>query len=163
MEKPVILVAPLNWGLGHATRCIPLVKALQTNNFRPIIASDGVALALLKKEFPDVTFLELPSYQIEYAKKASMFKWKMIKNSPKMLDAMLKERKLIKKWIHEFDLAGIISDNRLGVYSKKVPSDFFDSSNQCFDWKNKLGNQQNASIYHQKIHRMLGARFGKKP
>jgi len=49
--KKNILVAPLNWGLGHATRCIPIIKALEENNFNPIIASDGVALALLKKEF----------------------------------------------------------------------------------------------------------------
>lgn len=70
MEKPKILVAPLNWGLGHATRCIPIINALILEKFEPIIASDGVALELLKKEFPDLVFLELPSYQIEYAKKA---------------------------------------------------------------------------------------------
>ena len=44
-----ILIAPLNWGLGHATRCIPIIKALEQNGITPIIASDGVALALLKK------------------------------------------------------------------------------------------------------------------
>ena len=47
--KKKILIAPLNWGLGHATRCIPIIKALEENGFEPIIASDGVALALLKK------------------------------------------------------------------------------------------------------------------
>ena len=47
-----ILIAPLNWGLGHATRCIPIIKALQENNYIPIIASDGAALELLRKEFP---------------------------------------------------------------------------------------------------------------
>lgn len=46
-----ILVAPLNWGLGHATRCIPIIKELENQGFNPIIASDGVALALLKKNF----------------------------------------------------------------------------------------------------------------
>ena len=61
-----ILVAPLNWGLGHATRCIPVIKALQSHHFNPIIASDGVALELLRKEFPELTTVELPSYQIEY-------------------------------------------------------------------------------------------------
>jgi UDP:flavonoid glycosyltransferase YjiC (YdhE family) len=46
-----ILVAPLNWGLGHATRCIPIINALIQHNFEPLIASDGDALELLKKEF----------------------------------------------------------------------------------------------------------------
>jgi uncharacterized protein (TIGR00661 family) len=119
-----ILVAPLNWGLGHATRCIPIIKALIENGFNPIIASDGSALALLKKEFPNLKALELPSYQIEYAKKGENFKWKLIKNSPKTINAILSERNLVKKWLKEHELDGIISDNRLGVRSKKVPSVF---------------------------------------
>jgi uncharacterized protein (TIGR00661 family) len=48
----------------------------------------------------------------------------MIKNSPKMIDAILQEKKTIRQWIDEYDIAGIISDNRLGVYSKKIPSVF---------------------------------------
>jgi len=119
-----ILVAPLNWGLGHSTRCIPIIRELEKNGFTPIIASDGTALALLKKEFPHLTALELPSYQIEYAKKGENFKWKLIKNSPKTINAILSEKQLIKKWIAAYDLKGIISDNRLGVYSKKVRSVF---------------------------------------
>ena len=62
-----ILVAPLNWGLGHATRCIPIIKALEEQGFNPIIASDGVALALLKKEFPHLISVELPGYNISYS------------------------------------------------------------------------------------------------
>ncbi len=119
-----ILVAPLNWGLGHATRCIPIITALEKNGFTPIIASDGVALSLLKKEFPHLVALELPSYNIEYAKKGANFKWKLIKNSPKTLKAMFSEKKLVKEWIIQYQLIGIISDNRLGVYSKKIPSVF---------------------------------------
>lgn len=119
-----ILVAPLNWGLGHATRCIPIIKELEKNGFNPIIASDGVALMLLKKEFPHLTALELPSYNIEYAKKGENFKWKLIKNSPKTINAILSEKQSVKKWVKEYDLKGIISDNRLGVRSKKVPSVF---------------------------------------
>jgi UDP-N-acetylglucosamine transferase subunit ALG13 len=98
--------------------------ALEKNGFRPIIASDGVALALLKKEFPHLLALELPSYNIEYAKKGENFKWKLLKNSPKTLKAMFSEKDLVKKWIKEYELSGIISDNRLGVHSKKVPSVF---------------------------------------
>jgi len=124
MPAKKILVAPLNWGLGHATRCIPIIKALQQEGFEPIIATDGVALTLLQKEFPVLTFLTLPSYEISYAKKGIFFKWKLLFDSPKMLKAIKKERKLVNKWVKEHELEGIISDNRLGVYSKKVPSVF---------------------------------------
>ena len=119
-----ILVAPLNWGLGHATRCIPIIRELEKNGFTPILASDGVALQILQKEFPHLQSLTLPSYEIEYSKNGSDFKWKLIKNSPKMIDAIFTEKKMVKKWITEYNLNGIISDNRLGVYSKKVPSVF---------------------------------------
>jgi len=117
-----ILIAPLNWGLGHATRCIPIIKALQENGYIPIIASDGSALELLKKEFPYVQTLKLPSYRIEYAKNGENFKWKLLKNFPKMLQAIWKEKKKVKKWIKKYEIDGIISDNRLGVFSKKIPS-----------------------------------------
>ncbi len=120
--KKNILVATLNWGLGHSTRCIPILRELEENGFTPIIASDVIALELLKKEFPHLKSLELPSYNIEYPKKSKNFKWKLIKNSPKTIKAILSEKKIVAKLITEFNLSGIISDNRLGVYSKKVPS-----------------------------------------
>ncbi|MDI5948743.1 glycosyltransferase [Flavobacterium yafengii] len=119
-----ILIAPLNWGLGHATRCIPIIRALQDNNYIPIIASDGIALELLRKEFPNIQTLELPSYQIEYAKNGANFKWKLIKNGPKMIRAILEEKKIIQNWVKKYAIDGIISDNRLGVFSKNVPSVF---------------------------------------
>jgi uncharacterized protein (TIGR00661 family) len=117
-----ILVAPLNWGLGHATRCIPIIHQLQKDGFTPILASDGAALQLLKKEFPELLCLELPSYHIEYAKNPENFKWKLLKNSPKTIKAIFEEKKRIQEWITTYNLVGIISDNRLGVYSKKIPS-----------------------------------------
>ena len=70
-----VIVAPLNWGLGHASRCVPIITALLENEYTPILASDGEALALLKKEFPNLETLELPSYHISYGKniKRSLF------------------------------------------------------------------------------------------
>lgn len=123
-SKKNILVAPLNWGLGHATRCIPIIRELEKNGFTPILASDGVALQLLQKEFPHLQLQELPSYEIEYAKNGAHFKWKLIANIPKLFEAIFAEKKMVKKWVIDFNLQGIISDNRLGVYSKKIPSVF---------------------------------------
>lgn len=122
--KKRILVAPLNWGLGHATRCIPLIKALLVNNFEPILASDGIALKLLQKEFPELETVELPSYNIYYAKKGHFFKLKMLQNSPKLIKAIKAEKKATKIIIKDFQIDGILSDNRLGVYSKQIPCVF---------------------------------------
>ncbi len=122
--KKRILVAPLNWGLGHATRCIPIIKALANQGFEPIIASDGVALMLLRKEFPKFSSIELPSYDITYAKKGKHFKLKLIKDSPKLIKAINEEKKAIKGIVKAHHISGIISDNRLGVYNKKVPCVF---------------------------------------
>lgn len=123
LEKNV-LVAPLNWGLGHATRCIPLIRGLEECGYTPILASDGQALMLLKKEFPHLKALELPSYEIEYPESGADFKWKMLKNMPSIIEAVINEKKIVKKWVKEYQLTGIISDNRLGVQNKKIPSVF---------------------------------------
>ncbi|MDT0558618.1 glycosyltransferase [Ichthyenterobacterium sp. W332] len=122
--KRELLIAPLNWGLGHATRCIPIINALLKHKITPVIASDGAALRLLEREFQDLEFIELPSYNITYSKNAKNFKLKMIKDSPRVLKAIKKERKLIKSLVKERSFCGIISDNRLGVYSNEIPSVF---------------------------------------
>lgn len=123
-KRKKILVAPLNWGLGHATRCIPIIKALEAHDFEPIIASDGVALTLLKKEFSELQHFELPSYDIHYAQNGKNFKWELIKQIPKMISAVRNEKKVVSKLVEDLQLDGIISDNRLGVQSKKIPSVF---------------------------------------
>lgn len=119
-----ILVAPLNWGLGHATRCIPIIRALLDQNLEPVIASDGDALALLKKEFPRLGFVEFPSYRIQYAEKARYFKLKMLWDTPKILKAIALEKKQTKQLVETLGICGIISDNRLGVSYSNVPSVF---------------------------------------
>ncbi len=116
-----ILVAPLNWGLGHATRCIPIIRALLDNGDHPIIASDGQALELLKKEFPQLPVIELPSYDVEYAEKGQHLKLKLLKDSPKVWKAIRAEHRLLPHLIHEYRLDGIISDNRLGLYTSTIP------------------------------------------
>ena len=120
--KKQILIAPLNWGLGHATRSIPIINALISHDFEPIIASDGAALMLLRKEFPDLQSIKLPSYNVTYPKNGKYFKLKLIKDLPKLLNAIKTDKKAISSILKHHDISGIISDNRLGVRSKKVPS-----------------------------------------
>jgi len=124
MPKKKILVAPLNWGLGHATRCIPIIQALLENGFVPILASDGDALQLLKKEFPSLTIYLLPSYKISYAKKSYLFKFKFLLRSFHIIKAIWAEKKMTQKIHKKENLNGIISDNRLGIRLSSIKSVF---------------------------------------
>ena len=120
MHEKKIIVAPLNWGLGHASRCVSIIEFLQKNHYTPILASDGEALVFLQKEFPDLESLELPSYGISYAKN---LKVGLLIQAPKVLRAILKEQKVIQKYIAQnTGVVGVISDNRFGVRSTAVPS-----------------------------------------
>ncbi|MFQ5447729.1 MAG: glycosyltransferase, partial [Saprospiraceae bacterium] len=78
-----ILVVPLNWGLGHATRCIPVVRELQRQGAEVMLASDGRALELLKREFPELTVSALPGYHIRYHGDGMI--WDMARQLPRIL------------------------------------------------------------------------------
>ena len=121
-QKKQILVAPLNWGLGHATRCIPIINALLDYGFEPVIASDGDALELLKKEFSNLQHIELPAYGIEYPRNGKHLKLKLLKHLPKLLKIIKAEKRIVNNIIDTHHIEGIISDNRFGVYSKNTPS-----------------------------------------
>lgn len=119
-----ILVAPLNWGLGHATRCIPIINSLLENDFEPIIASDGAALLLLQKTFPNLKSFELPSYPITYSKNGFFFKAHLLFNFNKFIATYKAEQLSIDKIVKQEHLNGIISDNRFGCFNKAVKSVF---------------------------------------
>lgn len=108
--------------MGHATRCIPIINALLKANYEPVLASDGEALLLLQKEFPLLKSVELPAYNITYPKNGKNLKFKLLLQLPAITSAVRKERKMVSQLIEKENIAGIISDNRFGVYSKKVPS-----------------------------------------
>lgn len=149
--KKKILVAPLNWGLGHATRCIPIITALLKHNYTPLIASDGAALTLLKKEFPDLETYELPAYGIIYPKNGRLLKYKLLKDAPKILKAIKAERRAINHLVNTHDIDGIISDNRYGVFHPKVSSVFMTHQLRVFSGS--------TTWFSTKIHTILIARF----
>lgn len=121
-NKPTILLAPLDWGLGHATRCIPIIHSLLQSDCKVIIASEGQQQFLLKKEFPDLQFVSLPGYNISYTKHKRWFAFKIILQLPKILRAIKQENKWLTNFLQSTSVDGIISDNRYGLYNKNIPS-----------------------------------------
>ena len=121
--KKNILVSPLNWGIGHATRCIPIIKKLQEHNYNVIIASSGRSLDLLIQEFPNLDFIKINDYNIKYYSSIPMT-ISMLIQIPKILFNIQKENNQLKGIINDFKIDGIISDNRYGMYSNDIPSVF---------------------------------------
>jgi uncharacterized protein (TIGR00661 family) len=121
--KKRILVAPLDWGIGHATRCIPIINALIRHNYEVIIAADGRSLHLLITEFPALEAIRLSGYNIKYPTYLPM-SISMLFQSPKILIGIKKEHKLLENIIDDYKVDGVISDNRFGLSTKKVPCAF---------------------------------------
>ena len=123
-QKPRVLVAPLDWGLGHATRCIPIIRELLAQGCDVWLVGEGMQEQLLKTEFPQLTFLLLPGYRIRYAKTSRGLIWKMIQQGPKMRRAIRYEHLWLKKMEKEHRFDAIISDNRYGLYHSTIPCIF---------------------------------------
>jgi UDP:flavonoid glycosyltransferase YjiC (YdhE family) len=114
-----VLIAPLNWGLGHATRCIPIIKELIRQGSLVTIAASGPQKNLLKQEFPQLEFVEIPGYEISY-RHGVLLKWALLFRIPALLNQIKKENKWLEEILQNRKMDTVISDNRYGLYHKKT-------------------------------------------
>ncbi len=121
-KKKNILVVPLDWGLGHATRCIPLIKEFEANGCGVIIAAEKATESLLKHEFQHLTFIALKGYRISYSRKRYWLPLKIISQIPRILLGIYKEHKWLKKVLKKYSINAVIADNRFGLYHSGIPS-----------------------------------------
>lgn len=121
-EHNNILIAPLNWGLGHASRSLVLINHYLKLGKKVGVASDGLALTWLQEELKNhnLDFFELPAYDVDY--KSSNMNWNMIRQYPKIQRAIKLENRITQKIVELWKPDCIISDNRYGVYDPSVPS-----------------------------------------
>jgi uncharacterized protein (TIGR00661 family) len=122
--RPRILVAPLDWGLGHATRCIPLIHLLLEQNAEVIIATDGPQAVLLQTEFPGLQVLALEGYNAKYSSSARGMTWQMLIQTPKFIRSIQNEKKWLQTIIAEQQIDAVISDNRYGLSATTIPCIF---------------------------------------
>src|SRR3712207_5244605 len=103
--KPLVLVAPLDWGLGHATRCIPIISELLARNCGVILAGEGGTASLLQREFPHLTLLPLKGYRVRYARTGWGLPLHIAGQVPRILSAIHEEHQWLKEMIplHRID------------------------------------------------------------
>jgi uncharacterized protein (TIGR00661 family) len=118
-----ILIAPLDWGLGHATRCIPIINELLNHDCEVQIATSGKALVLLKGEYPLLRFHEIVSYDIHYSRTLAL-SLSLLFQVTKIMKCISEEHQQIERIVNENKIDFIVSDSRFGCWSDRVPSVF---------------------------------------
>jgi predicted glycosyltransferase len=118
-KRKRVLVAPLDWGLGHASRCVPVIRELLRQKAEVILAASGRPYHFLKQEFPDLKIIEFPGYNIGYPKHRFLtlhfaLRW------PSIYKRIKQEKEELKKIVNENRIDIVISDNRLGCRTQKT-------------------------------------------
>jgi predicted glycosyltransferase len=116
MMNKKILVAPLDWGLGHATRCVPVIRALQKKNQDVLLCASGGGKIILQKQFPELKFIDIPGFRIKYPRNGNLA-WAMAKQTGALLRAVKQEHHILSTKIKGHHITHIISDNRYGLYA----------------------------------------------
>lgn len=111
-----ILVAPLDWGLGHAARSVPLIKVLCSKN-DVIIACGPSAYGFLQKELPDLEIIKIDDWRIRYPKHKINF-FTILGWIPVMLRNSIHEHRFVKRIIRSRGIDCVVSDNRYGLLYK---------------------------------------------
>ena len=114
-----VLVAPLNWGLGHAARCVPLVNRFLAQGDEVVLGGDGESLLLLRKHFPTLKVVHLADLSLSYSTDRSQI-GAMLRALPEIVRAAWADHRLLGELLERelFDL--VVSDNRFGLFSRKT-------------------------------------------
>lgn len=115
-----ILLAPLDWGLGHVTRCIPIIKLFIEAGHTVVVAATGKHSQLLSHEFPQLEIMDLQGYELSYSLKKTLTTWKIIFQLPKILINIKREHRWLATRITQRRFDMVISDCRFGLYHKDV-------------------------------------------
>ena len=111
------LIAPLDWGLGHATRCVPIINECLAKGEKVIIAADGAAAAFLKSEFPNLTHIRLKGWRMRYFWPLPLAIFLQL---PFFGISILLEHKRLQRIIKQNGISRVISDNRYGLWSRNA-------------------------------------------
>ena len=113
----------MNWGLGHATRLVPVIEALLKQEAKIILATDKRPYDFLRQRFPECEMIRLPGFDPIYPEKRSMAV-QMLFSFPEMMRCAREANRELQKIIENYQIDAVISDNRYELYSPKVYSVF---------------------------------------
>ncbi len=119
-----ILYGVLDWGLGHATRSMPLIASLRSQGHEVVLCGAGPGLALLQRRFPECRSRSLPPTGIRYGKDGAQTLRRLLLQIPRILRAIRRDARLAGVWAREENADAVISDGRYGFRARGAVSFF---------------------------------------
>lgn len=117
-----ILIAPLDWGLGHTTRCIPIIRYLLGLGHIPVVACNKSQRAFIEEIFNGIDIIHLGGYGVTYSKWNRFGQMGLLSQLPRINKVINDEHNWLQGYVKEQKIDGIISDNRYGLYHPDIPS-----------------------------------------
>jgi predicted glycosyltransferase len=115
------LVCPIDWGIGHASRDVIIIKKLLEKENDVILGGDGPSLKFLSFEFPALETVRIPSHRFFYSDKFPA--WFMILlQVPVFLRGISDDHRNLKKIIDLYRIDLVISDARYGLWNRQIRS-----------------------------------------
>lgn len=118
-KRKRVLIAPLDWGLGHATRSVPVIRAFAEAGAEVFLAADGRGYDFLKAEFPELPLLHFPGYNITYPKNKGLT-FHLLLDAPRIIKRIKGEQAKLEELIEKHNIDLVVSDNRFGCWSPKA-------------------------------------------
>ncbi len=122
-RKKSILVCPMDWGLGHATRMVPVIETLLKYDADVILGADKRPYEFLKQRFPHLRIEHFSGYTPRYPTKGSVA-IKMLTEMPEMLREAERAHDYLEDFVRQNKIDCVISDNRYELWSKQVKTIF---------------------------------------
>lgn len=116
--KKKVFICPLDWGLGHATRIVPIIQELLLFDYEVVIGISKTNFKIINEFFQKQKKIFFPQYNIKYSKGNSQI-FKMIFSIPKIISKIFIEYFFLKKINKTEKFDYIISDNRFGLRNSK--------------------------------------------
>ena len=147
------LVAPLNWGLGHASRCIPLIQRFLDEGHEVVLGGDGDSLTLLRKHFPKLRYVYLAPLNLRYSR-GSRQVFAMLRALPRLIAWSIKDHALLRAVLREEPFDRIVSDNRFGLFVKRPQTTYMTHQLHImlpkgWRWLEPLAERLHARIYRR--------------
>jgi len=146
-----ILVSPLNWGLGHASRCVPLVRRFIAEGHEVILGGDGESLTLLRRHFPKLRYVYLAPLTLRYSSGKRQV-LAMLKSLPRLIAWSMKDHSILQAVLREEHIDQIVSDNRFGLYNQNAKCIYMTHQlhimlPKCWKWLEGVAERLHARVY----------------